>query len=169
MWSRARSWVRAMLRRSRIESEMDAELRFHIEAFAEDLVRRGVSRHVGRSEQFEDLAMFGPPGHDQLVVDLGQLGPRHLGGHREGRDEVDRHPGERPALAAECHLRLQRFAVRRLRRRRVRGSHARRPERLLRFLAVPGCGQLDGVLQPQSGHPPEGRRERARPSKSSER
>src|SRR5205085_2562901 len=44
MWSRARSWVRAMLRRSRIESEMDAELRFHIEAFAEDLVRRGVSR-----------------------------------------------------------------------------------------------------------------------------
>src|SRR5215467_15246350 len=44
MWNRVRSWMRAMLRRSRMEHEMDAELRFHMEAFAEDLVRRGVSR-----------------------------------------------------------------------------------------------------------------------------
>src|SRR6266568_507849 len=43
-WSRVRSWLRAMIRRSRMESEMDAELRFHIEAFAEDLVRNGVPR-----------------------------------------------------------------------------------------------------------------------------
>jgi predicted permease len=42
--SRLRSWSRAIFRRSRMESEMDAELRFHIEAFAEDLVRSGVSR-----------------------------------------------------------------------------------------------------------------------------
>jgi putative ABC transport system permease protein len=41
-WSRLRSWIAAMLRRSRMESEMDAELRFHLEASAEDLVRRGV-------------------------------------------------------------------------------------------------------------------------------
>jgi hypothetical protein len=33
-----------MLRRSRVENEMDAELHFHIEAFAEDLVRSGVPR-----------------------------------------------------------------------------------------------------------------------------
>src|SRR5436853_4107835 len=44
LWSKVRSWVRALLRRSRIESEMDAELRFHIEAFAEDFVRNGVPR-----------------------------------------------------------------------------------------------------------------------------
>src|SRR5207249_7315276 len=44
LWSRVRSWVRAVARRSRMEREMDAELRFHIEAFAEDLVRRGVLR-----------------------------------------------------------------------------------------------------------------------------
>ena len=44
LWSRFRSWLRAMARRARMESEMDAELRFHIEAFAEDLVRRGVPR-----------------------------------------------------------------------------------------------------------------------------
>ena len=43
MRNRVRSWVRAILRRSRMEREMDAELRFHIEAFAEDLVRRGVT------------------------------------------------------------------------------------------------------------------------------
>ncbi|HXE36302.1 MAG TPA: ABC transporter permease [Verrucomicrobiae bacterium] len=42
--SRFRSWLLAVLRRTRMESEMDAELRFHIEAFAEDLVRSGVPR-----------------------------------------------------------------------------------------------------------------------------
>jgi putative ABC transport system permease protein len=44
IWSRLRSWWRVTLRRSRMESEMDAELHFHIEAFAEDLARSGVSR-----------------------------------------------------------------------------------------------------------------------------
>ncbi len=44
LWTRLRSWLRAILRRSRMESEMDAELRFHIEAYAEDLVRKGVAR-----------------------------------------------------------------------------------------------------------------------------
>ena len=42
--SRLRSWLRAMSQRSRMESEMDAELRFHLEAYAEDLVRNGVPR-----------------------------------------------------------------------------------------------------------------------------
>jgi len=42
MWSRVRSWLRVMLLRSRMESEMDAELRYHIEAYAEDLVRSGI-------------------------------------------------------------------------------------------------------------------------------
>lgn len=44
-WSRLRSWWNATLRRSRMESEMDAELRFHMEAYAEDLVRAGVPCH----------------------------------------------------------------------------------------------------------------------------
>ena len=42
--SRLRSWLRATFQRTRVESEMDAELRFHMEAFAEDLVRAGLSR-----------------------------------------------------------------------------------------------------------------------------
>jgi macrolide transport system ATP-binding/permease protein len=41
-WSRIRSWWYATVRRSRMESEMDAELRFHVEAYAEDLVRGGM-------------------------------------------------------------------------------------------------------------------------------
>jgi putative ABC transport system permease protein len=43
LWSQIRSGVRATLRRSGMESDMDAELRFHIETRAEDLVRKGVS------------------------------------------------------------------------------------------------------------------------------
>jgi predicted permease len=44
IWSRVRSWVRATLGRARMESEMDVELKFHIETYAEDLVRGGVPR-----------------------------------------------------------------------------------------------------------------------------
>jgi len=47
LWSRLRTWVQAILRRSRMESEMDAELRFHIEAYAQDLIRNGVSGEEG--------------------------------------------------------------------------------------------------------------------------
>jgi predicted permease len=43
-WNRIWSSARAVARRSRMEREMDAELRFHIEAFTEDSVRRGVPR-----------------------------------------------------------------------------------------------------------------------------
>ncbi len=43
-WSRFRSWCSVTLRRARMESEMDTEFRFHIEAYAEDLMRGGVSR-----------------------------------------------------------------------------------------------------------------------------
>ena len=41
LWSRLRTWSQAILHRSRMESEMDTELRFHIEARAEDLMRGG--------------------------------------------------------------------------------------------------------------------------------
>ena len=44
LWNRFRFWLLAVLGRARMESEMDAELRFHIEARAEDLVRSGVAR-----------------------------------------------------------------------------------------------------------------------------
>jgi predicted permease len=44
-WARLRSWTAAMLRRSRMEREMDEEMRFHMEAQAADLVARGVPQH----------------------------------------------------------------------------------------------------------------------------
>jgi len=43
-WSRIRSWMQANLWRSRMEREMDAELRFHMEAYTEELMRGGVLR-----------------------------------------------------------------------------------------------------------------------------
>jgi predicted permease len=44
LWSRLRSWMRVILLRSRMESEMETELRFHLEAYTEDLIGSGVSR-----------------------------------------------------------------------------------------------------------------------------
>jgi putative ABC transport system permease protein len=43
-WSRLHSWTQTLFHRSRMESDMDAELRFHVDAFADDLVRSGVPR-----------------------------------------------------------------------------------------------------------------------------
>ena len=45
-WPQLHSWIRNILRPSREESEMDAELRFHIEAFTEDLMRSGMPREA---------------------------------------------------------------------------------------------------------------------------
>src|SRR6185437_9498929 len=42
-FARCRSWLGAVLHPSRLDSEMDAELRFHLEARAADLVRDGLS------------------------------------------------------------------------------------------------------------------------------
>jgi putative ABC transport system permease protein len=42
--ARFRSWLRTIFLRTRGESEMDAELCFHIEAYAEDLMRSGIAR-----------------------------------------------------------------------------------------------------------------------------
>src|SRR5690348_591994 len=42
--ARLRSWLRAVLHRSRAERDMDAELRSHIDSYAEDLLRSGLPR-----------------------------------------------------------------------------------------------------------------------------
>jgi predicted permease len=44
IWTRLRSSLQGFFRRSRVESEMETELRFHIEAYAEDLIRNGIPR-----------------------------------------------------------------------------------------------------------------------------
>ena len=44
MWRPFQSWLSAVVQRARMDRDMDAEFRFHVEAFAEDLVRRGLPR-----------------------------------------------------------------------------------------------------------------------------
>ena len=41
---RLRARLGTLLRRSRLERDMDTELRFHVESYAEDLARSGVPR-----------------------------------------------------------------------------------------------------------------------------
>lgn len=43
LWTRMRQWLEATLQRSRMEKEMDDEMRFHIDARIEDLMNRGLS------------------------------------------------------------------------------------------------------------------------------
>ena len=47
-YARIRSWLRGMVFRSRTESEMDAELRFHVDSRTEDFVRSGLSHEASR-------------------------------------------------------------------------------------------------------------------------
>lgn len=42
VWNRVVFWLRTMLQRQRTETEMDAELRFHLDQYIENLVRGGV-------------------------------------------------------------------------------------------------------------------------------
>jgi putative ABC transport system permease protein len=44
LWSRVRSWLGALVNRSRREGDMDAELRFYLDSHAEDLIRTGLSK-----------------------------------------------------------------------------------------------------------------------------
>lgn len=46
MSSRVRTWWRAMRRGSDVDAQIDEELRFHIENYAEDLIRGGIAREV---------------------------------------------------------------------------------------------------------------------------
>src|SRR5579884_872646 len=43
LFARLRSWLRATLRRSRMEHEMDTELRAHLEHRVADLIRNGLA------------------------------------------------------------------------------------------------------------------------------
>jgi hypothetical protein len=66
LWSKLRSWLETTLRRSRMESDMDEELRFHIEACTEDLVRSGLAR-----EEVPARHARRPPGRVALGMKYG--------------------------------------------------------------------------------------------------
>src|SRR5262245_13701275 len=44
MFARLKSFLGALFKRSNLENQMDAEMRFHLESYTEDLVRSGVPR-----------------------------------------------------------------------------------------------------------------------------
>ena len=49
MFSRLRSFLTTWTRRERFEDSLDEEVRFHLDAYAEDLVHSGVPRRDGRA------------------------------------------------------------------------------------------------------------------------
>ena len=44
LFARLRSWFKWIVKPQRLENEMETEVRFHIESYAADLVRSGVSQ-----------------------------------------------------------------------------------------------------------------------------
>jgi predicted permease len=87
-WSRFSSWSRTTFRRSRTENEMDAELRFHIETFADDLVQSGMPRQQAMRQarmEFGGFERFKEEGREarglHFIDEIGQdfrLGTRVL-------------------------------------------------------------------------------------------
>lgn len=50
LWRRVWSWFRDVLQLSRVESEMDAELQSHIDAYTDDLIRNGMRPQEARRQ-----------------------------------------------------------------------------------------------------------------------
>jgi putative ABC transport system permease protein len=80
-FARLRSWLTWMMKRSHLEREMDAELRFHIESFARDLIQSGAPEQeamrrarveFGGIESHKNVvrASLGLRWWDELWVDL---------------------------------------------------------------------------------------------------
>lgn len=46
--ARLRSWLKWVMKRARLENEMDAEVRFHISSYTEDLVRSGLTEEEAK-------------------------------------------------------------------------------------------------------------------------
>ena len=71
--NRIQLWIRATLQRSRMESEMDAELRFHLEAYAQDLARGGVPHQEAMRrarQEFGGIERFKEEGREARGVNL---------------------------------------------------------------------------------------------------
>ena len=81
LYARLRSWFKWMVKSSRLENEMEAEVRFHLESYAADLVRSGVPQQeamrrarveFGGIESHKDAirASLGLRWWDELWIDL---------------------------------------------------------------------------------------------------
>ncbi len=79
--AQVRSWLRSMIKRDQLETAMEAEVRFHVESYAEDLIRGGVPEEeairrarieFGGIESHKDAmrASLGLRWWDELWIDL---------------------------------------------------------------------------------------------------
>jgi ABC-type antimicrobial peptide transport system permease subunit len=77
--ARLRSWVRTVLNRSRLEREMDDELRFHLERYTDELVGRGLAFGVVSDSRYTNLRepqqpvvympfLSSPTGRGQMIL-----------------------------------------------------------------------------------------------------
>lgn len=70
MFARLRSWLRAASSRPRLEREMDDELRFHMESYADDLVRQGVPCEEARRRARLEIGSI-PARKEEMRASLG--------------------------------------------------------------------------------------------------
>ena len=75
LWRRSWNWLRDVCRLSRVEHEMDLELRSHLEAYTHDLICSGMSPEEARRRAMlefggrDDGADRAPGDHDRQHVD----------------------------------------------------------------------------------------------------
>jgi predicted permease len=147
LFARLRSWLKWIVKRARLETAMEAELRFHIESIAEDLVRSGVSQQeamrrariqFGGIESQKDAirASLGLRLWDELWMDL-RYGVRML--------------AKSPAFTAIALLSLALgiggntaiFTL--INQVMLRNLPVRNPEQLVTFGNVDGGGEAGGI------------------------
>ena len=151
---RLRSWTRTILQRERMESEMEAELRFHLQARAEDLRRTGIPpAEAARRAQMEFGAIEsakeqcrearGASGWDQLKQDA-----------RFGLRVLRKNPGFTTvavlALALGIGANTAIFSV--IEAVLLRPLPYSDPERLVRVASI---WERNGIATPYSSSPPD--------------
>ena len=64
IWRRSWNWLRNIFRLARLEDEMDAELRSHLQAYTLDLIRTGMSPDEARRRARIEFGSFEQTKHD---------------------------------------------------------------------------------------------------------
>src|ERR1700689_3311845 len=91
--ARFRSWLKWMLKGQRLESEMETEVRFHIESRAADLVRKGLSQQQAMRQARIEFGGI-EPHKDAVPASLGVRWWRELGSDmRYGSRLLRKNPG----------------------------------------------------------------------------
>jgi predicted permease len=102
--ARFRSWLEATVRRTRVESEMDVELTFHLESRAEHLIRSGIPTSEARRQarlEFGGIEQTKEACRDERAAPLAESLMRDIG---YGMRTLRRNPGFATAAAITLAL-----------------------------------------------------------------